>query len=101
MGLLEQRINALCEMVIDGLFEELLGDAAGRQVLAEAGSPPLLAERESQITAMICQGLRNKEIAWRLGISEYTVENHLRRIYRKLGIHNRAALVARYSGRCH
>ena len=51
--------------------------------------------RETQVARLVCEGRRNKEIAWIASLSEYTVENHLRLIYQKLGIHNRAALVAR------
>lgn len=56
-----------------------------------------LSARETQVARLVCEGKQNKEIAWIAGLSEYTVENHLRRIYHKLGIHNRAALVARMS----
>ncbi|WP_169805635.1 helix-turn-helix transcriptional regulator [Novosphingobium rosa] len=102
MQTLESWTTELSELVIEGLFEQMLAQEGGRRILAPSTEAlPVLAQRESQITAMICQGLRNKEISWRLGISEYTVENHLRRIYRKLGIHNRAALVSRYSNQFH
>jgi DNA-binding CsgD family transcriptional regulator len=39
-------------------------------------------------------GLRNKEIARRLGINESTVKIHLHNIYRKAQVSNRTALVA-------
>ena len=57
-----------------------------------------LTPRETEITRLVCEGRQNKEIAYIAGISLFTVENHLRRIYRKFSIHNRAALVARMSG---
>ena len=58
-----------------------------------------LSHREMQIAALICEGKQNKNIAYLLGISEFTVENHLRRIYRKLNIHSRSALVSYFSRR--
>lgn len=52
-----------------------------------------LSSRELQIANLVSGGKQNKEIAYFLGISEQTVGNHLRRVYSKLGIHNRASLV--------
>ena len=40
-------------------------------------------------------GLSSRAIAQRLYISERTVENHLQRVYGKLQVHGRAALIAR------
>jgi DNA-binding NarL/FixJ family response regulator len=51
-----------------------------------------LTERQAQIAALIGQGLGNKGIARKLGISEQTVAGHLKRIYQKLGLHSRAVL---------
>lgn len=65
------------------------------------GAMPELSPRESEIARLICLGRQNKEIAYVTGLSEHTIENHLKRIYRKLEIHNRAALVARMNGRTH
>lgn len=109
LELLEQRLSTLSDMVVEHLLEGLLGDAAGRialrSVLPNAHDPysaePDLSHREMEIAGLICRGKQNKEIAYLLNLSEYTVENHLRRIYRKLGIHNRAALVACFSQKAH
>jgi DNA-binding CsgD family transcriptional regulator len=53
-----------------------------------------LSLREQQITNLTCNGLSNKAIADRLGLSEGTVKIHLHHIYRKLGVGSRHALVA-------
>jgi RNA polymerase sigma factor (sigma-70 family) len=53
-----------------------------------------LSVREQQITNLACDGLSNKAIAHRLGLSEGTVKIHLHHIYRKLRIGGRHALVA-------
>ncbi|WP_313805130.1 helix-turn-helix transcriptional regulator [Sphingobium sp.] len=53
-----------------------------------------LSERDSAIVSLVKSGLLNKQIAHELSIPDYTVENHLRRIYRKLGVHNRSALLS-------
>lgn len=57
------------------------------QVLAENLSP-----REREIVAMVAEGMRNKEIASKLSISEGTVKTHLHTIYRKLNVDGRVEL---------
>lgn len=54
-----------------------------------------LTERELQITALVSQGKLNKQIADQLHISEWTVATHLRRVFSKLGVKSRAAMVYR------
>ena len=53
----------------------------------------LLAERETQVANLVAEGLPNKAIAQRLGITDHTVGNYLFRIYNKLGISTRVELV--------
>lgn len=57
------------------------------------GSDLGLTERESHILAMLTTGLRNAEIAEALYVSIDTVKTHLRSVYRKLGVRNRAEAV--------
>jgi len=52
-----------------------------------------LTPRETEIVRRYREGLSYKEIAVRLGCSPYTVRHHLRAIYAKLGVSNKAALV--------
>jgi DNA-binding NarL/FixJ family response regulator len=56
---------------------------------------PALTPREHEILAMLAEGLPNKLIASRLGISDHTVKTHLEAIFDKLGASNRAEAVAR------
>jgi DNA-binding NarL/FixJ family response regulator len=57
------------------------------------GSPDaVLSAREREIVDAVGRGLRNKEIARRLGISEKTAKNHLSNIFRKLKVDNRFAV---------
>jgi DNA-binding CsgD family transcriptional regulator len=51
-----------------------------------------LSKSEHEIVALVSRGLRNKEVAWQLGISENTVKFHLKNIYRKLNIVRRKDL---------
>jgi two-component system, NarL family, nitrate/nitrite response regulator NarL len=55
---------------------------------------PVLAPREREILTLTAQGLSGPEIALRLGIAATTVKTHLQRVYRKLGVSDRAAMVA-------
>lgn len=53
-----------------------------------------LSPRESEIVRMVAKGHPNKVIADVLNISSWTVCTHLRRIFAKLGVGSRAAMVA-------
>jgi len=54
--------------------------------------PGGLTPREREIVALIVTGASNKDIAWRLGLNEQTVKNHLRKIFDKLHVANRVEL---------
>jgi len=54
----------------------------------------ILSSREREVLHATALGERNKEIAYKLGISERTVKAHLSSIYNKLGVDSRAAAVA-------
>lgn len=68
-----------------------LDPRATRLLLAggEGAKRPQLSCREQQVLDLIADGLPNKLIARRLGISERTVKAHLTRIYEQLGVHDR------------
>jgi DNA-binding NarL/FixJ family response regulator len=53
----------------------------------------LLTTREQEIVSGVTEGMKNREIAELLHLSENTVKNHLFRIYERLGISNRAELI--------
>lgn len=55
-----------------------------------------LSKRETEILELLTQGLANKEIADRLGLSTETVRVHLRRIYEKLHVHSRTEAAMKY-----
>ncbi|MDA7680252.1 response regulator transcription factor [bacterium] len=64
---------------------------------SETSSPlSLLTRRELEILGHLSSGYLDKEIAVRLRISNWTVRNHLKRIYSKLGIHNRTEAAIKY-----
>jgi DNA-binding CsgD family transcriptional regulator len=64
----------------------------------EDGVAGLLSAREREVLWWVSRGKANAEIATALYISESTVRKHLQSAYRKLGVVNRTAAVARLSG---
>jgi len=55
---------------------------------------PVLTPREVQVVGLITEGLRNKEIAVSLGISEQTAKVHVKNILAKLRVNDRAAVIS-------
>ena len=53
------------------------------------------SKTEFKIISLLEEGLSNKKISCRYGISENTVKFHLKNIYKKLGVHNRLQAVRR------
>lgn len=91
----------------DSLIECLDSVAGGRRAIdpgllqraldlsmdGDKGDPlSRLAPRERQISELVAQGLRNREIAERLAMSEGTVKVYLHGIYQKVGVENRTSL---------
>jgi DNA-binding NarL/FixJ family response regulator len=56
------------------------------------GRLPTLSRREREIVNLVTHGLRNKELAEKLQISEQTVKNHMHNIFDKLGVSDRLEL---------
>ncbi len=79
-------------MVIDPVFPVSVLPSRG----ALSGSPAEeLTPREIEVLQLVAEGLPNKQIALRLGISEHTVKFHVDAILGKLGAHSRTEAVTR------
>jgi DNA-binding NarL/FixJ family response regulator len=74
--------------------KELLDERTQRRPLDE------LTARERDVLTLVGRGLTNKQVAWRLGISEKTVKAHLGSVFDRLGVQDRtqAALWAQKHG---
>jgi DNA-binding CsgD family transcriptional regulator len=81
--------EVIMDAVLDGDVYLLIRMPRSKQ------SPVNLSPREQEIVRMVAQGHSNKIIADVLNISSWTVCTHLRRIFAKLGVGSRAAMVAR------
>jgi len=85
----EAAAAGLVVLPADALAEVPQGSAA-----RSAAPPETLSAREAQILALLAEGLVNKQIAARLGISRHTVKTHLAALFHKLGVSTRAEAVA-------
>ena len=85
------------EIVIDGALAGRVAAAAARIEAGEfwPGARLGLTHRESEVLALIVSGLSNSAIAGRLIVGEETVKSHVRAVYRKLEVSDRAGAVAR------
>jgi DNA-binding CsgD family transcriptional regulator len=86
----------------DGICERVLADVDfdGRRYLlvrlpVVERKGVMLSPRESEIVRLVADGHPNKVIAAVLEISSWTVGTHVRRVFAKLGVTSRAAMVAR------
>ncbi|KPI30292.1 two component transcriptional regulator, LuxR family [Actinobacteria bacterium OK074] len=73
-----------------GLAPEIVGELVGQVV----GLRTDLTQREVDVVRLMSEGRSNRAIAESLFLSEATIKTHLVRIYRKLGVDNRAAAVS-------
>jgi DNA-binding NarL/FixJ family response regulator len=74
-----------------------LASAANRPAAARSGGGlPGISAREGEVLAHLAEGMTDREIAERLGISPRTVETHVGSLLSKLGVRNRAQAARRY-----
>jgi DNA-binding NarL/FixJ family response regulator len=74
-------------------YAALVGGRRGVRASLVRGAESL-TRRESEVLAMLADGLANKEIAARLHISSHTVKTHVTSLFAKLGADSRAEAVA-------
>jgi DNA-binding NarL/FixJ family response regulator len=98
----EDELVASVRAVGEGLWvgaPSLVGDLIRLSGRKESSSEDSLVEpltaREMEVIQLMAQGLANKQIALKLGISEHTVKFHLSSLYAKLGISSRTEAVKR------
>jgi DNA-binding CsgD family transcriptional regulator len=82
------------ELLLAGRHYRLVPVDAGDEGSALPAAEVLTA-RELQIVVLVAEGRVNKQIADALRISEWTVSTHLRRVFAKLQVDTRAAMVSR------
>lgn len=90
-GVLDKQATA------DELGAALEAVVRGEQVLSprlRGADSPLLTEREREVLRLVAAGLSAPQIAERLVLSPHTVKTHVRKLFEKLGVTDRAAAVA-------
>lgn len=92
----ERPEGVVLDLVVDGFRCVVTRMARGVEELVEPVSQGFpLSPREMEIARMVAKGYPNKTIAAVLEISSWTVSTHLRRMFAKLSVSSRAAMVAR------
>jgi DNA-binding NarL/FixJ family response regulator len=74
-------------------MESSVAHAPERMGEAEASTVPVFNDRQRQVLRFVVEGLSNKEIAWRLQISESYVKAILQSLFHKTGVRTRGQLV--------
>jgi DNA-binding NarL/FixJ family response regulator len=72
---------------------ERIVDSVREAILADRRPTNPLTPRELEVLGLVAEGLRNREIAERLGVSEQTIKNQLSSVLHKLGVPNRTHAV--------
>ncbi|MBI3793096.1 MAG: response regulator transcription factor, partial [Gemmatimonadetes bacterium] len=97
----ESALHAAVRAAAAGLIV-LTPEAARPDPARRPGRPPgdapragLLTPRELEVLQALAEGLANKQVAARLGISEHTIKTHVAAVFDKLGVTTRAEAVAR------
>lgn len=74
----------------------LRGECQLEGIVCEPKFNTTLSEQENRIASMLCRGMNKEEISNNLFISQNTVHNHIRNIYKKLSIHSINELIKIY-----
>ena len=76
------------------LSDDALNSIAAELQQRRAAEPDVITARESEVLRLLATGASAPEIATRLHLSQATIKTHLRNLYAKLGVSDRAAAVA-------
>lgn len=83
------------ELLVEALERTAAGDPPTIDDQARSSASTTLTDRELEVLALLAVGASNSEIAEQLYLSVDTVKTHLRKLYGKLGVHNRTKAALR------
>jgi two-component system, NarL family, response regulator YdfI len=90
---IEATVAGLVALHPDAVEALLLAASSATRLLPGSSQQQALTPREIEVLGMMAEGLGNKEIAWRLGLSEHTVKFHVSAIFAKLNATSRTEAV--------
>jgi DNA-binding CsgD family transcriptional regulator len=79
----------------DGQIAVTLRSATARETFELFCRVYALSHREREVVAVLVAGLDTRAVAQRLFISPHTVQDHLKSVFEKIGIHSRRELLAK------
>jgi DNA-binding NarL/FixJ family response regulator len=79
----------------DSCLMLLIERASREDVVRSALARYPLTRREAEVATLVLRGYSNRRIADQLVLTEYTVEDHLKRIFAKVGVRSRSALASK------
>ena len=82
------------EQLVKDVREQLEG--ASSVAFSGVGATVPLTDREREIALLVARGASSKDVAATLFLSTRTIDNHLQRIYSKLGVSTRSELAASF-----
>jgi DNA-binding NarL/FixJ family response regulator len=99
----EQRIRELFKLLTDEANSEKVQALAAelRHLLTEQAPLRKPTDQQLLIVELVAEGLKNREIADQLGISDKVVKNYLSNIYNKIGVNNRLELALWFERQVH
>lgn len=95
VNLLKRGVSSSADMT-PGVWEYFRERVARLPIGSAARPLANLTQREHEVLALLSRGHADKDIADRLTISIYTVHEHVRNIFEKLGVHNRTEAVVKF-----
>lgn len=79
--------------MINNVLSSILQQKSSKEADPETAKIANLTVRELEVTTLVCEGKKNKQIAERLFITDTTVRHHLTSVFNKLGVADRLELV--------
>jgi DNA-binding CsgD family transcriptional regulator len=83
-------VTSQAEKTITVIIQEAAPAEIAPLIMAAYG----LTDREKTISGLVCQGMSTRQIAGRLHLTSDTVQDHLKSVFDRTGVHSRGQLVA-------
>ncbi len=95
----KERWRHLAEDKLEAFPQSWLARELRARSSSPSHAPVKLPPMQNKVFTMLCRKMTTAEIAEELGLSQHTVRNHLKAVFRAYGVNNRAALIAEAASR--